>query len=79
MHEKSELVRKSEGELARNRELTQTLYDLEQKIRIADESLTAARREQDELRFSNTSVTARNDDMKSEIEALQHHCNVLTA
>ena len=45
MTEKSELVRRSEGELARNRDLSATLYDLEAKGRAADDNLTASRRE----------------------------------
>lgn len=51
--EKGDLVRRSEAELARNRELSAHLYDLEAKQRVADEALTAARREQDDLRFAN--------------------------
>lgn len=45
MGEKSELVRRSEQELARNRDLTTNLYDLEGKNRNADDGLAAARRE----------------------------------
>lgn len=51
--EKGDLVRRSEAELARNRDLTAHLYDLEAKSRIADEALSASRREQDDLRFAN--------------------------
>jgi len=78
MQEKSDLVRRSEGELGRNRETSAQLYDLEAKSRTTDESLGAARREQDDLRFANQSMGGRNDDCKAEIEALEHHCNVLT-
>lgn len=35
------------------------------------------RKDQDEVRFSNTSMIDRNADIKSEIEALQQHINVL--
>lgn len=45
MTEKSELVRRSEGELGRNRDLSANLYDLEAKGRAADDNLTATRRE----------------------------------
>ena len=45
MTEKSELVRRSEGELARNRDYSANLYDLEAKGRAADDNLTASRRE----------------------------------
>ena len=50
MSEKAELVRRSEGELARNRDYSANLYDVEAKGRAAVDSLTAARREQDDLR-----------------------------
>lgn len=45
MTEKSELVRRSECELGRNRDLSANLYDLEAKGRAADDNLTATRRE----------------------------------
>ena len=77
MTEKSELVRRSEGELARNRDLSANLYDLEAKGRAADDQLTANRREQDDLRFATQSMQNQNADVRGEIDALQHHCNVL--
>lgn len=40
MTEKSELVRRSEGELCRNREYSANLYDLEAKNRATDDNLT---------------------------------------
>ncbi len=45
MTEKSELVRRSETELARNRDLSANLYDFEAKGRACDDNLTASRRE----------------------------------
>lgn len=36
-----------------------------------------ARKEQDNLRFSNNNLMDRNNDIKSEIDALNSHCNVL--
>ena len=78
MHEKSELVRRSEGELCRNRDLSAKLFDLESKARHAEDNLCVARKEQEELRFSNNSLEARNTDCTNEIAALQSHCNVLT-
>lgn len=68
--EKSDLVRRSEGELGRNRDLSGNMYDLEQKSRIADDNLGAARREQDDLRFSNASLGNQNADMRAEVDAL---------
>ena len=77
MTEKSELVRRSENELARNREFSANLYDLEAKGRAAEDNLNANKREQDELRFATQSMQANNADMRQEVDALQHHCNVL--
>lgn len=70
MSEKSELVRRSEGELARNRELSAGLYDFEAKGRAADDNLTATRREQDDLRFSTQSMQGQNGDLRAEVDAL---------
>ena len=36
-----------------------------------------ARKEQENLRFSNNNVLERNGDLKSELDALNSHCNVL--
>ena len=77
MTEKSEMVRRSENELARNRDFSANLYDLEAKGRGAEDNLNANKREQDELRFATQSMQANNSDMRQEVDALQHHCNVL--
>ena len=77
MQEKAELVRRSEGELARNRDLSANLFDLEAKSRATDDNLAVNRREQDDLRFATSSMQNANADMRAEIDALQHHCNVL--
>lgn len=77
MQEKAELVRRSEGELGRNRELSANLFDLEAKSRATDDQLAANRREQDDLRFATSSMQNANADLRAEIDALQHHCNVL--
>ena len=45
MQEKSELVRRSEAELGRNRDLSATLYDVDAKARAADDNLAVNRRE----------------------------------
>lgn len=36
-----------------------------------------SRKEQDNLRFSNNNILDRNQDLKSELDALNAHCNVL--
>ena len=51
--EKNELVRRSEQELNRNRNLTANFYDFEAKTRASEEALNVTRRDQDDLRFSN--------------------------
>lgn len=75
--EKNDLIRRSEQELARNRNLTANLYDFEAKTRATEEALAVTRRDQEDLRFSNSSLQGRNDDLRSEIDALMYHCNVL--
>ena len=71
------MVRRSEAELARNRDLSANLYDVDAKARAADDNLAVTRREQDDLRFATSSMQGANADMRAEIDALQHHCNVL--
>ena len=53
------------------------MYDVEAKARAADDNLGVSRREQDDLRFANSSMSQANADYRAEIDALQHHCNVL--
>ena len=36
-----------------------------------------SRKEQDNIRFSNNNILERNQDLKSELDALNSHCNVL--
>lgn len=54
--EKNDLIRRSEQELARNRNLTANLYDFEAKTRATEEALAVTRRDQEDLRFSNSSL-----------------------
>lgn len=63
--------------MGKNRELTGSLYDIEAKNKNRDDQLHLIRKDMDEVRFSNTSMIDRNDDLKAEIEALQQHINVL--
>jgi len=42
-----------------------------------DDQLMVSRKEQDNLRFGNSNLLERNQDIKAEIDALQSHCNVL--
>ena len=75
--EKANLVKRLEDERNRNHHLTASLFDLENRVRSTDEQLQVAKREQNDLRFANQSLQAQNADIQAEIDALQHHCNVL--
>jgi hypothetical protein len=57
--------------------LTSTLYDLDGKCRATEDNLNVSRRDQGDLRFSNQNLQGQNGDIQGEIDALQHHCNVL--
>jgi chromosome segregation ATPase len=71
------LVRNAEVEEGKGRDLAQSTYNLEQQIREKEEQIALARRELDDMRFSNQSMGDRNRDLGGEIEALQAHINVL--
>lgn len=53
------------------------LFERETRLRSTDDNLAVSRKEQDNLRFSNNNLMERNGDLKSEIDAIQSHCNVL--
>jgi chromosome segregation ATPase len=74
---KADLQRQAESEDIRNRELQSQLYAREQKYRNVEDQLLVARKEQDNIRFSNSNLLERNQDIKAEIDALNSHCNVL--
>ena len=71
------MLRSRDVELTKNRDLQATLYDLEAKNRNKDDQLLAVRKEMDDVRFSNSSMIDRNDDIKAEVEALQKHVQLL--
>lgn len=75
--DKSSTLRQRDTELGKNRELTAVLYDLEAKNRNREDQLMAAKKEMDDVRFSNSSMMDRNDDVKAEIDALQRHVQLL--
>jgi chromosome segregation ATPase len=66
-----------DSEQNRQRTLQAQLFDLEAKVRHVEDQLAIARKDQDDLRFSNMGMGDRNNDLRAEIEALQNHCNVL--
>ena len=51
--------------------------DKDTRLRNFEDQILVSRKEQDNIRFSNNNILERNQDMKSEIDALQSHCNVL--
>jgi FtsZ-binding cell division protein ZapB len=53
------------------------VFERESRLRNVDDQLQVARREAENLRFSNNNLLDRNQDIKSEIDALQAHCSVL--
>jgi chromosome segregation ATPase len=75
--QKSDLQRNAEGEDNRNRELQAQLFERETRHRNLEDQLLVARKEQDNIRFSNNNVLERNQDIKAELDALQSHCTVL--
>ena len=56
--EKANLLKRLDEERLRNQQLTASLFDLENRCRSTDEQLQAAKREQNDLRFSNQSLQA---------------------
>ena len=74
---KADLQRQAESEDARNRDLQSQQYEREQRMRQIEDQLLVARKEQDNIRFSNNNLLDRNQDVKGEIDALTSHCNVL--
>lgn len=72
-------MRARDLELGKNRELTASLYDVEAKNKNKEDQIMHARKELDDVRFSNSSMLDRNGDLRGEIEALQQHIAVLDA
>ena len=57
--------------------MTSQCYERETRLRNVEDQLIVARKEQENMRFSNNNLLERNQDAKAEIDALQSHCNVL--
>jgi chromosome segregation ATPase len=74
---KADLQRQAENEDAKNRDAQAQLYERETRQRQVEDQLMVSRKEQDNIRFSNNNILERNQDIKSEIDALNSHCNVL--
>jgi len=53
------------------------VFERETRLRNTDDQLMVSRKEQDNLRFGNSNMLERNQDIKAEIDALQSHCSVL--
>lgn len=53
------------------------IFDLEAKIRAREDQIAITRKENDDVKFSNSGLTERNNGLRLEIAALQQHINVL--
>ena len=59
-----------DSEVAKNRDLTASAYDLEGRMRNVNDQCEGSRKEVDGLKFSNTGLMDRNGDCRAEIDAL---------
>jgi chromosome segregation ATPase len=74
---KGDLARNAENEDARARDMNAQAFERENRLRAADDQMNVGRKEQDNMRFNNNNLLERNNDVKSEIGALNQHCHVL--
>ena len=77
MTDKSELVRRSEAESIRNRDLSAALFKTEANHAETENNLVIRKREEEDLRLLNAGIASRNFDCRAEVEALRQHCNIL--
>lgn len=77
MTDKSELVRRSEAESLRNRDLSVALHKTEANQAETENEFIVRKREEEDLRLINAGLVSRNFDCRAEVEALRHHCSVL--
>lgn len=61
----------------RNRDLNAQVFERETKLRSTEDNLMVAKKEQENLRFNNQNLLDRNNDLKSECDAINQHCHVL--
>lgn len=77
MQEKAEMVRRSEAEAVRHRNISGALFKTEANKAEIDNEFGSRKREEEDLRLLNGKLCSGNYDLRAELEALRHHCNVL--
>ena len=61
--DKANLMRQRDYELQKGRELQAVLYDLDAKNQNRDDQIAVTRKELDDVKFSNSSLDDRNQDL----------------
>ena len=77
MSDKGELVRRSEVEGGRFREMHDLLVRVEANESDTTNNLTYENRRKEDLRLLNAGLCSQNYEARRELEALQSHCNML--
>ena len=70
-------LRQREVEGLKGKELQAIAFDLESKIRAREDQIGLVRKENDDVKFSNSGLSDRNGGLRIEVSALQQHINVL--
>ena len=70
-------LRQREVEGLKGKELQAVAFDLESKIRAREDQIGLVRKENDDVKFSNSGLSDRNGGLRIEVSALQQHINVL--
>ena len=71
------MVKRSEDEAVRNRDLSGALYQKEAAKAATEHDLNHHKREEEGLRLENGKLCSNLYDLRNELEALRGHCNVL--
>ena len=78
MQDKGELVKRSEAEAFRHRDLSSLLCKADGNRAETENDLARRMREQEDLRAINAGLSSANFEARNEVEALKEHCNVLS-
>ena len=77
MADKGELVRRSDVEGGRFREMHDLLVRVEANEAETSNNMVHENHRKEDLRLLNSGLCSQNYDMRKELEALQAHCNML--
>ena len=77
MEEKQNLVKRSEVESIRNRDISNALSKVEHQKGQTEQELHVRKREEEDYRLINGKLCSNMYDLRAELEALRVHCNVL--